>query len=103
MAPRAPEPATPMRPSQAILPDRFAAADSPFLRSQSTAASRSPFVSISAFLQSIIPAFVLSRSAFTRLALISAICSFLQFEATPLGGDARSRMFRVEYADSVLR
>jgi hypothetical protein len=55
------------------LPDRFAAAASPFLRNQSTAASRSPFVSCNAFLQSIMPALVLSRSAFTRLALISAI------------------------------
>jgi len=47
---------------------------SPFHCGSTTmACSRSPFASVSAFLQSIMPAPVFSRSAFTRLAVISAI------------------------------
>src|SRR6202050_3929254 len=65
--------ATPMRPSAATRPAFLAALAKPFLRSQSTAASRSPPVSPSAALQSIIPAPVLSRSSFTMPALIFAI------------------------------
>ena len=46
---------------------------SPFFRSQSTASSRSPLVSVSARLQSIMPAPVFSRRSFTSVAVISAI------------------------------
>jgi hypothetical protein len=42
-------------------------------RSQSTDASISPLFSASAFLQSIMPAPVRSRSSFTEVAVISAI------------------------------
>src|SRR3546814_20592302 len=52
----------------------FRSADAkPFLRSQSTAASKSPPVSTSAFLQSIMPAPVFSRSSLTKPAVISAM------------------------------
>ena len=54
-------------PSAATRPAFFAALDRPFLRSQSTAASRLPAVSLSAALQSIMPAPVWSRSSFTML------------------------------------
>jgi hypothetical protein len=60
----------------------FAALANPFLRSQSTAASISPLVSTSAFLQSIIPAPVFSRSSFTNCELM-----FVMF-ANPLSTDA---------------
>ena len=56
----------PIRPSPATRPAFLAAAARPFLRSQSIAASRSPPVSASAFLQSIMPAPVCSRSSLTR-------------------------------------
>src|SRR5215831_10719918 len=62
--------ATPMSPSAATRPALLAAFDSPFLRSQSMAPSMSPLTSVSAILQSIMPAPVLSRSSFTRLAVI---------------------------------
>src|ERR1700722_9227936 len=65
--------ATPMSPSAAIRPAFLAAFASPFLRSQSTAVSRSPPLSPSATLQSIIPAPVLSRSSFTMLAVMFAM------------------------------
>ena len=64
---------TPTRPSAATRPDFFAAAARPLVRSQSTAASMSPPASVSARLQSIMPAPVLSRSSFTRAAVISGI------------------------------
>jgi hypothetical protein len=67
------ESATPIKPSAAIRPAFFAALANPFLRSQSTAASRSPSLSPSAALQSIMPAPVLSRSSFTMFAVIFAI------------------------------
>ena len=67
--------ATPINPSAAPRPARFAAAAKPFLRSQSTAASTSPLLSVSAFLQSIMPAPVLSRRSFTSAAVISAMDS----------------------------
>ena len=69
--------ATPTSPSAATRPDFFAAAAKPFLRSQSTAASMSPSVSVSAFLQSIMPAPVFSRRSFTRAAVISAMVRLL--------------------------
>ena len=47
----------------------------PFSRRSVTAASRSPFVSSSARLQSIIPAPVFSRSSLTRVAEIAALNS----------------------------
>jgi hypothetical protein len=69
-APDLPDAVMPTSPSAATRPAFFAALDRPFLRNQSTAASTSPLVSVSADLQSIIPAPVLSRSSFTRLAEI---------------------------------
>ena len=51
----------------------LAAAASPFLRNQSTASSSAPSVSVSAFLQSIMPAPVFSRSSLTSEAVISTI------------------------------
>ena len=65
--------ATPTSPSAVTRPDFLAAADRPFLRSQSIACSTSPPVWPSAFLQSIMPAPVFSRRSFTRAAVISAI------------------------------
>ena len=64
-APRVPSVATPIRPSAAVRPDFLAALERPFLRSQSTAASMSPPFSVSAALQSIMPAPVFSRRSFT--------------------------------------
>ena len=69
--------ATPTRPSAATRPDFLAAADRPFLRSQSTAASTSPLLSVSAFLQSIMPAPVFSRRSRTIAAVISAMAVLL--------------------------
>ena len=57
------------RPIAAILPAFFAALARPFSLRSSTALSISPSVSTSAFLQSIIPAPVISRSSFTILAV----------------------------------
>ena len=55
-APRRPAASSPIRPWEATRPAFLAAAASPFLRSQSTAASKSPADSVSAVLQSIMPA-----------------------------------------------
>src|SRR5437879_9615625 len=60
-----------MRPSDALRPARLSALAAPFVRSTSTAFSRSPAVSSRAFLQSIMPAPVRERSAATSLAGIS--------------------------------
>src|SRR5690349_2609530 len=79
-APRVPSTTTPTRPSAAVRPAFLAAADRPLARSQSIAASISPLVSASAFLQSIIPAPVRSRSSFTDAAVISAISRSLCME-----------------------
>src|SRR5271166_3354027 len=65
--------AMPTSPSAATRPLFLAALARPFLRSQSTAASMSPSVSLSAFLQSIIPAPVFSRRSLTSPAVIVAI------------------------------
>src|SRR5690606_34871800 len=58
-------------PSRASRPARFAAFAAPFARRRSTAFSMSPPVSSSAFLHSIIPAPVRSRSSFTCSAVIA--------------------------------
>ncbi len=65
-------------PSAAIRPAFLAACASPFSRSQSMALSMSPSDSTSAFLQSIMPALVRSRSSLTRAAVIFAIRFILQ-------------------------
>src|SRR5882724_5659211 len=62
-----------MTPSFASRPAFLAAVATPFLRRMSTAAGKSPFASTSAFLQSIKPALVISRSLPTAAAVISAI------------------------------
>ena len=64
-------------PSAAILPDFFCAFMIPFSRSQSTALSMSPSVSTSAFLQSIIPEPVSSRSSLTSAAVTAIVSSLL--------------------------
>ena len=61
------------RPSAATRSLFLAAFEMPLERSQSMAASMSPPVSCSAFLQSIMPAPDLSRSSLTSAAVISAI------------------------------
>jgi hypothetical protein len=65
------------RPSAATRSAFLAALDRPFLRSQSTAASKSPSTAVSAALQSIMPAPVLSRSSLTRAAVIVAMIEIL--------------------------
>src|SRR5437762_11139720 len=65
--------AIPIKPSAATRPAFFAAFERPFLRSQSTAVSTSPLVSLRACLQSIMPAPVLSRRSFTIAAVIAVI------------------------------
>ena len=67
--------ATVTRPSLVARPDFLAALAMPFWRSQSTAFSRSPSTSTRAFLQSIMPAPVFSRSSFTKLAEIAIFSS----------------------------
>jgi len=64
-------------PSAAILPAFFSAVASPFSRRNSIALSKSPSVAESAFLQSIIPAPVISLNSFTILA-VTAIFFVLQ-------------------------
>ena len=70
--------ATFTKPSLANLSAFLAALPSPFSRKISTALLISPSASLRAFLQSIIPAPVLSRSSFTICAVISAIIHLLQ-------------------------
>src|SRR5580692_11259614 len=62
-----------IRPSAATRPAFLAAFDRPFLRSQSCAACMSPSLSVSAALQSIMPAPVDSRRSLTIAAVIVAI------------------------------
>ena len=76
MTARLPSVATATRPSAATRPAFLAALARPLVRSQSMAASISPPVSVSAALQSIMPAPVWSRSSFTIPAVI-AMSSFL--------------------------
>ncbi len=69
--PRPSDTATPIRPSAATRSAFLAALARPLVRSQSTAASMSPSVSVRAFLASIMPAPVDSRSSFTIWAVIA--------------------------------
>src|SRR5947208_1657275 len=62
-----------MTPSLASRDAFLAAVATPFLRRMSTATFKSPFASVSALLQSIKPALVISRSLPTTAAVISAI------------------------------
>ena len=62
-------------PSAAIRPAFLTALASPFFLKNSIAASISPFVSLRAFLQSIIPAPVISLNSFTILAVTAMILS----------------------------
>src|SRR5688500_17105079 len=62
-----------MRPSAATRPAFLSALARPCLRSHSAEMSSSPLFSVSAFLHSIMPAPVRSRSSLTRDAVISAI------------------------------
>src|SRR5947199_10005799 len=64
-----------MIPSLAVRPARFSALAAPVFRKYSTALSRLPPVSSSAFLQSIMPAPVRSRSSFTSLGLTIVVIS----------------------------
>ena len=74
----------------------FAALAAPFLRRISTAASKSPFDSESAFLHSINPAFVFSRRVFTSWASIVALMGKIQVRiwVAPANGDAGGRVSR---------
>ncbi len=73
--------------------DFFAAAESPFLRRTSSALAKSPPASASAFLQSIIPAPVFSRSSFTivRADLRPRRLSFASLRRAGLGARGRTR------------
>ena len=71
--PLPPSTTTATRPSAAVRPDFLAALARPLVRSQSTAASMSPSVSVRAFLASIMPAPVLSRSSLTIAAVIAIV------------------------------
>ena len=64
---------TPTRPSFIARPAFFATCAMPFLRRMVIASSMSPFASVSAALQSIMPAPVRSRRALTSVAVIVAI------------------------------
>src|ERR1043165_1427021 len=77
IAPLLPSTTTPTSPSAAVRPAFLAAAARPLVLSQSIAASMSPPVSPSAFLQSIMPAPVRSRNSFTFAAVISAMSHIL--------------------------
>src|SRR6476620_2568938 len=68
---------------------RLALAAKPFSRRYCLAASMSPSVSSSAFLQSIIPAPVLSRSAFTSCA-VNAMSVFLKLVGVNIESAKRS-------------
>src|SRR3954451_18041337 len=87
-----PEDSTAIRPSAATRPAFFAALARPFLRSQSTAPSRSPAVSLRAALQSIMPAPVWSRSSFT----IAAVTFAMAVPSVSWENPARGRR-RVEF------
>ena len=86
-----PEDSTAIRPSAATRPAFFAALARPFLRSQSTAPSTSPAVSLSAALQSIMPAPVLSRSSFTIAAVTFAMAVPSDLMGRPALGRAPGR------------
>src|SRR5262249_22875969 len=78
MAPARSPAMTPISPSAATRPALLAALERPFLRSQSTASCMWPLVSVSAVLQSIMPAPVFSRSCVTRLAdMVVMACASL--------------------------
>ena len=91
MTARLPSLATAMRPSAATRPAFLAALARPLVRSQSTAASMSPLVSVSAALQSIMPAPVLSRSSFTIPAVMFIVrqSSVSKVESDGQAGSAR--------------
>src|SRR5437016_5650771 len=78
-----------MTPSLASRPAFLAAVATPFLRRMSTAAGKSPFASTSAFLQSIKPALVISRSFPTAVAVISAILGRRRGCGRSRGGGSR--------------
>src|SRR5262245_20497872 len=83
----------PMSPSAVMLPALLAAFARPFLRSQSTAGSILPLVSVSAALQSIMPAPVRSRSSLTICAVMFAMSAPL----VPLGAGQRARVWKTTY------
>src|SRR5690606_11761409 len=86
-APLVPAVTTPTRPSAATRSAFLAALARPRVRSQSTAASMSPLVSARAFLQSIMPTPVSSRSCLTIAAVISM--------GSPLGSPRRGCIVRL--------
>src|SRR2546429_2232035 len=86
-----------MRPWDASRPARLSALAAPLVRSTSTAFSRSPAVSSSAFLQSIIPAPVRARSSATSFAGISfTVATLLTLRKNaalaPLGSEGGGRL-----------
>src|ERR1700733_1448008 len=88
-----------IRPSAATRPAFLAAFDRPFLRSQSCAACMSPSLSVSAALQSIMPAPVDSRRSLTIAAVIVAMS--LSSFACDGGGRAVQRPPRSTVTDAV--
>src|ERR1051325_1067831 len=85
-----------MRPWEAVRSARFSAFAMPALRSASTAFSRSPAVSASAFLHSIMPAPVMSRSCLTCSAVIvMALPCSLERPPAATRGRARGNRDRV--------
>src|SRR3954463_16815238 len=82
-----------MTPSDAVRPPRFAACAWPFTRRISIAFSTSPSASTSAFLQSIIPAPVRSRSSFTSLAeMVASAMSARSFHVVGIRHGRRLRI-----------
>ena len=82
-------------PSAAIRPDFLAAFAKPFSRSHSTAASISPSVFVSAFLQSIMPAPVISLNSFTCEAVI-AISLVLHFPVKDYSASSAASVSSIE-------
>src|SRR5262245_46501929 len=80
-----------MSPSFALRPAFFWALASPRLRRIVVASSKSPLASVSAFLHSIIPAPVWSRSFFTSAALIAVGIVVLQGAGRPEGRPLRTK------------
>src|SRR5512147_2497364 len=91
-----------MRPCEAVRPERVSAFAMPDLRSTSTALSMSPEASVRAFLHSIIPAPVFSRSVLTSSAVIviELPCVGTPVRALPRG---RARLWSFRFFESRLR
>src|SRR5438309_2207389 len=90
-------------PSAAMRVAFFWAEARPFFRRTTIACSMSPLASVSAFLQSIIPAPVFSRSSFTLVALISILILFEQKNSRELRERNRRLTFSLHHCGFVRR